>query len=218
MFTKYKGLVYPNVGVARWAIFLDNLGVKWEARFKKSSDLPPLTAFWVETWGKFVIGCGDEEFSRELVARASLFALEQGKTVLLLNGFPWPKNYGTTIITVRDSGLAIPKIEEHEILAFGSGVDTGSIYLALMEYHPVPQRWSVQPFALELDWIESATGGIGMEIPEDRRVSREVIAGGEKVFVALSPREQRRKQDRVTNAYLVVQETYPADAVIEIVL
>jgi hypothetical protein len=88
--TKYKGYYFRSRLEARWAVFFDTLGIKWEYEkegFTFENGISYLPDFWLpelNMWAEVKA----EEFTEEEKLKCRLLAKETKKDVLELTGMP----------------------------------------------------------------------------------------------------------------------------------
>lgn len=103
--TQYKGYKFRSRLEARWAVFFDTLGLKWDYEVQ-GFDLDGvryLPDFWIPSYGVyFEIKPEDEYDFRKPRALA-----DAGKTVYVLQGNPWPWEYMAWRL-IRGSKLPFP--------------------------------------------------------------------------------------------------------------
>ncbi len=119
--TKYKGYKFRSRLEARWAVFLDTLGVEYRYEDegfqlempdfdKPGADGIPgvktvwyLPDFWIPSWGVFLEVKPDREPNDGETERAWTLAMESEKPVLVVCGQPWPGEYN--ILLFDDEGM-----------------------------------------------------------------------------------------------------------------
>lgn len=88
--TRYKGYSFRSRLEARWAVFFDHLGIRWDYEpqgFELGNGLRYLPDFWLPDWQMWVeIKPGPpDDAGREKASRLSTL---QGKPVLVVSGMP----------------------------------------------------------------------------------------------------------------------------------
>lgn len=109
--THYNGYRFRSRLEARWAIFFDTLGIKWEYEpegYKMPDGTCYLPDFWLPSFdgGMFVeVKPENGDFSK-----AIKFAMESKQTVWLADGVPAPKVY--TVVSQGKTSVACPLIDQ----------------------------------------------------------------------------------------------------------
>lgn len=113
--TRYKGYRFRSRLEARWAVFFDTLGVKWEYE-KEGYDLGKLgwylPDFWLPRpeWGLWV-EIKPREASCDEKQKCQALSLLTNSIVVLVAGSPWPEEYD---ISVFDTGRHLTKVDNSQ--------------------------------------------------------------------------------------------------------
>lgn len=97
--TAYKGYRFRSRLEARWGVFLDNLGVKWEYEpegFNLAEAGWYLPDFWLPQYGWWV-EIKPVHFLPENKERCEALLACTGAPVLLIAGNPWPEEYDISV-------------------------------------------------------------------------------------------------------------------------
>lgn len=104
--TVYKGWRFRSRTEARWAVFFDALGIKWEYEpegFEMSDGTRYLPDFWLPDWGMWVEVKGGFPTEREKLLADRLHCEVDfrgwgvGRPVFITHGAPGEKNVGTLL-------------------------------------------------------------------------------------------------------------------------
>lgn len=93
--TNYKGYKFRSRTEARWAVYFDSIGLKWEYEkegFYLNSKIKYLPDFWLSDVNMWAEVKG-KEFTKEEIEKCELLAKETGYTCLLLEGPPNLRSY-----------------------------------------------------------------------------------------------------------------------------
>lgn len=99
--TRYKGYRFRSRLEARWAVFFEAMGVKWEYE-KEGFNLDGvryLPDFWINSWQAW-IEIKPEVFEQQSRGHDLCIALSKaqpGRDVLLLSGSPWPDEHSVIV-------------------------------------------------------------------------------------------------------------------------
>jgi hypothetical protein len=99
---EFKGHLFRSRNEAKWAIFFDTLGIRWEYEpqgyeigIRKVRYLPD---FYIPDWDKFIETKPLRNLEQSEVEKAGLLVQYTGKPLLFLAGQPWPGDYATRLI------------------------------------------------------------------------------------------------------------------------
>jgi len=99
--TQYKGYRFRSRLEARWAVFFDAIGIKWEyekEEFELSNGRRYLPDFYLEDWELWCeIKPGKKSMSTEDTFKIQDFVINKRETLLLIEGSPWVGEYGLTL-------------------------------------------------------------------------------------------------------------------------
>lgn len=101
--TIYKGWRFRSRTEARWAVFFDALGFRWEYEpegFEFHDGTRYLPDFWLPEWGVWIEVKGREPSPEEL-RRAELLHLHSGRPVLVVTGVPGEQDTSTLVWAYR---------------------------------------------------------------------------------------------------------------------
>lgn len=125
--TEYKGYRFRSRTEARWAVFFDTLGIRWEYELQGYRvgvrQVKYLPDFYMPEWDKFVEIKALKNIELSEVEKAGLLVQYEGKPVLMLLGQPWPGEYATRLIIPL-----LPYRKSVRLSAHSTGAD-GSVKL-----------------------------------------------------------------------------------------
>lgn len=93
--TQWSGTVFRSRTEARWAVFFDVLGIRWEYEaqgFELSDGSRYLPDFWLPDFGLWCEVKGTDPAYRDW-SRIEQLVLEGDHAFLILEGAPWPQWY-----------------------------------------------------------------------------------------------------------------------------
>ena len=166
--TQYKGYRFRSRLEARWAVFLDALGVEWVYE-KQGYDIDGtwyLPDFWLpyapmrqEGWGHWIEIkplplCEDES---KLLAG---LARQTGHRTFALCGQPWPGEYKVSIFQHHHHGIPerIPILSEGEIVEIGT--HTGTEFETMGRSLRVSCQQGSFPFVESYSFWQGGVGGL----------------------------------------------------------
>lgn len=143
--TVYKGCRFRSRTEARWAVFFDTLGIRWEYEsqgynlgVKRVKYLPD---FYMPDWDKFVEIKAFKQIEPAEAQKAGLLVQYEGKSVLMLCGQPWPGEYLTQLFVPNNAPAANAPytaafIPPHKIGQFGFAPQSNRVYIHAPEMNP----------------------------------------------------------------------------------
>lgn len=106
----YRGNVFRSRTEARWAVFLDEMGIRWEYEpegFQLPDGVWYLPDFWAPDMGIWVEVKPDDGPTPAERSKAEQLVIASGKPLLLLAGAPWPKPYELLMPDEMDDGTQL---------------------------------------------------------------------------------------------------------------
>lgn len=143
--TEYKGYKFRSRTEARWAVFFDTLGIRWDYEFQGFSlgakHIRYLPDFYMPDWNKYVEIKPLDTIKREEVEKAALLVQYEGKPVVMLLGQPWPEAYVIRlIIPCNDPATRAPYtavlIPPDRTGQFGFAPHSNRVYIHYREADP----------------------------------------------------------------------------------
>lgn len=143
--TEYKGYRFRSRTEARWAVFFDTLGIRWEYELQGYRvgvrQVKYLPDFYMPEWDKFVEIKALKNIELSEVEKAGLLVQYEGKPVLMLLGQPWPGEYATRlIIPCNDPATKAPYtavfIPPDKTRQFGFAPHSNRVYIHYPEMNP----------------------------------------------------------------------------------
>jgi hypothetical protein len=128
--TEFKGIMFRSRNEAKWAVFFETLGIRWEYEpqgyevgVRKVRYLPD---FYIPIWDKFIETKPLRALEVSEIEKAGLLVQYTGKPLLFLAGQPWPGDYITRLIVPSN----IPGIKAPFTAAFIPEDKTGQFAIA----------------------------------------------------------------------------------------